>query len=185
MNICVFCSAQKVPEKYNDAAREFAALIGKHGHALVWGGSEAGTMKVVADAAQEAGAKLLGVSVEFLKEKARKNADEMRFAADLRQRKAWMSERADAIVALPGGLGTLDETAEILALRRHNAHQKPVVFLNTDEFYAGMKLQLQTMEREGFLGNVDGDVVEGLDSVAHFADTPEEVMEYIAKHAIS
>jgi predicted Rossmann-fold nucleotide-binding protein len=88
---------------------------------------------------------------------------------------------SDAIVALPGGLGTLDETAEILALRRHNAHQKPVVFLNFDGFYRGMKIQFATMDREGFLGNLDNDVVPGLEGVAHFADTPWAAMEYIER----
>jgi len=180
MNICVFCSAQDVPAKYQDAAREFATLIGKNGHTLVWGGSNVGTMKVIADAAQTAGGKIIGIDVEFLRHKARPNVDEMIFTADLGERKKLLLERSDAIVALPGGIGTLDETTEVLALRRHGKHCKPTVFLNTDGFYDGMKIQLERMENEGFLGNINNDVVPGLEGVVHFANTPPEVIDYLS-----
>ena len=183
MNICVFCSAQDVPEKYQNAAREFAALIAKSGHTLVWGGSNVGTMKIIADAAQADGGKIIGIDVEFLRHKARQNADEMIFTADLGERKNMMLERSDAIVALPGGIGTLDEATEIIALRRHDKHQKPTIFLNTDGFYDGMKTQFKRMNDEGFLASIDNDVVPGLDSVAYFAETPVDAMRYIEAHA--
>jgi len=182
MNICVFCSAQDVPQKYQDAAREFAALIGKRGHTLVWGGSNVGTMKVVADAAQAAGGKIVGIDVEFLRHKARPNADEMVFTPTLAERKNLLLERSDVVVALPGGIGTLDEATEIIALRRHDKHKKPSVFLNIDGFYDGLKQQLERMDREGFLANIDKDVVEGLEGVVHFADTPQDAMRYIEEH---
>src|SRR4051794_1668442 len=108
MNILVFCSAQDVPEKYTKAATELATLIAEGGHTLIWGGSDSGTMKVIADAAQAAGGKTHGVSMELMKELARKNADIMEVAKDLAERKAFMLERSDAVVALPGGIGTLD-----------------------------------------------------------------------------
>lgn len=77
MNICVFLSAADLDERYTRPAREFGELIGKGGHTLVWGGSDSGLMKVVADGVQEAGGRLVGVSVEFLSAVARPGADEM------------------------------------------------------------------------------------------------------------
>src|SRR5262249_25805986 len=107
MNVLVFCSAQDVPEKYKKDARELAMLIAKNGHTLIWGGSDVGNMKIIADAAQEAGGKIIGVCTELFSGKARKNADEMIITKNLAERKKVMLERCDAIVVLAGGIGTL------------------------------------------------------------------------------
>ncbi|PEG33605.1 TIGR00730 family Rossman fold protein [Mycolicibacterium agri] len=151
MRICVFLSAADLAERYSGPAREFAELIGGHGHTLVWGGSDTGLMKVVADAVRKSGGRLVGVSVEFLRDVARKDADEMVIAKDLAERKALLLNGSDAIVVMPGGLGTLDEATEILELRKHRRHNKPVVLLNTAGFYDGLTVQLRRMEDEGFL----------------------------------
>ncbi|MDO8561921.1 MAG: TIGR00730 family Rossman fold protein [bacterium] len=180
MNILIFCSAQDVPEKYTKVAAEFSALLARKGHVLVWGGSDRGTMKVIADAAQDAGGKIIGISMEFFKHKVRENADEIIIAPDLSERKKLMLKRSDAIVALAGGIGTLDETTEMLALKRHGDHDKPIVFLNTDDFYQGMKRQLEKMEEDGFLKNIDSDVVGG--PLAYFADTTEEAMSHLESY---
>ncbi len=151
VNICVFLSAAELDERYTGPAREFAELIGRGGHTLVWGGSDTGLMKVVADGVQDTGGRLVGISVELFRTLARKNADEMVFAKDLAARKAMLLDRADAIVVLAGGLGTLDEATDILEQRKHRLHEKPVVLLNTAGFYDGLTLQLRRMEEEGFL----------------------------------
>jgi uncharacterized protein (TIGR00730 family) len=151
MNITVFCSAADLDERYTTPAREFAELIGRGGHTMVWGGSESGLMRVMADGVQAAGGRLVGISVEFLVAKARKNADEMVVAKDLAERKALLLARGDAIVIMVGGAGTLDEATEILELKKHGMHTKPVVLLNTAGFYDGLKQQFQRMEDEGFL----------------------------------
>jgi uncharacterized protein (TIGR00730 family) len=151
MNICVFLSAADLDKRYTQPAREFAELMGKGGHTLVWGGSDTGLMKVVADGVRQSGGRLVGVSVSFLRKWARTDADEMVFAKDLAERKAVLLAEADALVVMAGGLGTLDEVTEILELRKHGLHDKPVVLLNTDGFYDGLTLQLRRMEEEGFL----------------------------------
>lgn len=151
MNICVFLSAADLDARYTEPARRFAELIGKGGHTLVWGGSDVGLMKLVADGVQEHGGLLVGVSVTFLAAKARKDADEMVIAADLAERKAELLARADAVVIMVGGTGTLDEATEILELKKHGLHAKPVVLLNTAGFYDGLKQQFQRMDAEGFL----------------------------------
>ncbi|MFJ5227102.1 TIGR00730 family Rossman fold protein [Streptomyces sp. NPDC088400] len=151
MDICVFLSAADLDERYTRPAREFAELLGKGGHTLVWGGSDSGLMKVVADGVQQAGGRLVGVSVEFLGAVARPNADEMVVAKDLAERKALLLAKSDAVVIMVGGTGTLDEATEILELKKHALHAKPVVLLNTAGFYDGLKQQFQRMESEGFL----------------------------------
>ncbi len=112
--------------------------------------------------------------------KARQNADEMIVAQNLGERKKLMLERCDAIITLAGGIGTLDEATEMLALKRHGVHNKAIVFLNTNGFYEGMKAQMNKMEEDGFLHNMENDVVPG--SLAYFADTPEAAMQYIEAH---
>ncbi|MCF6522378.1 TIGR00730 family Rossman fold protein [Streptomyces sp. JJ36] len=151
MNVCVFCSAAELDEVYTTAAREFAGLIGKRGHTLVWGGSDVGLMKVIADGVQDAGGRLVGISVDFLHHKARANADRMIVTPTLAERKALLLEHADAVAVLVGGTGTLDEATDILELKKHGMHGKPVVVLNTAGFYDGLQAQLARMDAEGFL----------------------------------
>jgi uncharacterized protein (TIGR00730 family) len=151
MNICVFLSAADLDDRYTRPAREFAELLGKGGHTLVWGGSDVGLMKVVADGVQQAGGRLVGVSVDFLAAKARAGADEMVVARDLAERKALLLAKADAVVVMVGGTGTLDEATEILELKKHGKTEKPVVLLNTAGFYDGLKEQFRRMDAEGFL----------------------------------
>lgn len=172
MNITIFCSAHDVREPYTSAAKEFAGLLAKKGHVLVWGGSNKGTMKAIADAAQEAGGKIIGISVEHLKMNARSNADEMFIAKDWPERRAILLARGDAVAALPGGIGTLDEITEVLEYKKQDMHKKPIVFLNTAGFYDGFEIQMERMDKGGFLP-------KALAEYAYFADTPEEAMTYI------
>jgi uncharacterized protein (TIGR00730 family) len=132
-------------------------------------------MKVIADAAQEAGGRIVGVSVEPIKARARQNADEMIIAKSWPERRATLLARGDAIAVLPGGIGTLDEITEVLEYKKQEQHDKPIVFLNIDGFYDGFKTQLERMDREGFLP-------KALSEYLFFADTPQAAMEYILKY---
>jgi hypothetical protein len=172
MNICVFLSAADLEERYTDPARHFAELLGKRGHTLVWGGSDVGLMKVVADGVQEHGGRLVGVSVTFLADKARAGADEMVIARDLAERKAELLGRSDAVVIMVGGTGTLDEATEILELKKHGLHTKPVVLLNSAGYYDGLREQFRRMEAEGFLPLP-------LTELMFFADDPVAAMTYL------
>ncbi|MGP4101721.1 TIGR00730 family Rossman fold protein [Nonomuraea sp. KM90] len=172
MNICVFLSAADLSETYTGPAREFAELIGKGGHTLVWGGSDVGLMKVMADGVHEAGGRLMGVSVDFLAHKVRPGVDDMVIAADLAERKRLLLEKADAVVIMVGGTGTLDEATEILELKKHGRTDKPVVLLNTAGFYDGLKQQFRRMEDEGFLPRPLTDLV-------FFAEEPVGAMAYM------
>ncbi len=182
MRIGVFLSANDLDERYTQPAREFAKLIGLGGHTLVWGGSDVGLMKVVADGVREAGGRLAGVSVEFLRQSARPDADEMTVAADLAARKALLLATSDAVVVMVGGMGTLDEATEVLELKKHGLYDKPVVLLNTAGFYDGLILQLRRMEEQGFLPLPLADLVfvadDGADALAHLEAS-------VASHAAS
>ncbi|MEU4146649.1 TIGR00730 family Rossman fold protein [Streptomyces parvulus] len=172
MNICVFLSAADLDERYTRPAKEFGGLLGKGGHTLVWGGSDTGLMKVVADGVQESGGRLLGVSVDFLAAKARAGADEMVIAKDLAERKRLLLEKADAVVIMVGGTGTLDEATEILELKKHGHTDKPVVLLNTAGFYDGLREQFRRMEDEGFLPRP-------LTELVFFAEEPVGALAYL------
>ncbi|MFC5664603.1 TIGR00730 family Rossman fold protein [Kitasatospora misakiensis] len=172
MNICVFCSAYSLDDRYSAPAAEFARLLGEGGHTLVWGGSDAGLMGVLADGVKEAGGRLVGISVELLKHKAYDGADELVTTADFAERKAQLLMRADAVVVLVGGLGTLDEVTEVLELKKHALHDKPVVVLDTEGFYAGLRTQLERMDAEGFLPRPLGELIT-------FADTPAQALEQL------
>lgn len=174
MNIGVFLSAGDLDELYTRPTREFGDLIGKAGHTLVWGGSDTGLMKVVADAVRESGGRLIGVSVDFLRKWARKDADDMTFAEDLAERKARLLAVSDALVVLPGGVGTLDEATEVLELRKHRLYDKPVVLLNTAGFYDGLILQLRRMDDEGFLPSPLAELV-------FVADTAADALAHLEK----
>lgn len=172
MNICIFCSAYVTDETYVRPAMRLAGLLAENGHDLVWGGSDTGLMHEVADTFQKHGRKLFGVSLLAYKAIARKNADKMVVAENLGDRKALMLEKSDAVIALPGGIGTLDEITEVLELRKQSSHNKPVVILNTDGFYDGLWKQLNRMEKEGF-------IPVPLDGLIHLADTPEAALNLI------
>lgn len=175
MRISVFCSAKDLDSGYAAMAREFGERLGRNGHTLVWGGSDTGTMKVVADAVRTGGGKLVGVSVEVLRSDARADSDEMVFMATLAERKQEMLRRADAVAVLPGGTGTLDEATEAIELKKLGEHTKPIGFLNTKGFYEGVRTQLAHMEAEGF---VTGSVTE----LVAFVDTPDGLLDYLETH---
>ncbi len=178
LHVCVFCSANELPEKYTKPSEEFARLLAERGHTLVWGGSDVGLMKRIASGAQAAGAKIIGVSVEFLSQSARENADEMIVAKDLGERKATMLSRSDALVMMVGGLGTLDEVTEVIEHKKHGHHSKPIVVLNTDGFYDGLNVQLLRMESEGMLRGPLYDLV-------YFAHSPTDAISYIERETDS
>jgi uncharacterized protein (TIGR00730 family) len=147
MNVAVFCSSNELAEKYMQPARELAKRLAEGGHTMLYGGSDYGLMRIMADGMQEGGAKIVGITIPAYSKYARKNADEMVIAKTLGERKAVILERSDVIVMMVGGLGTLDEATEILELKKQDHHNKPVIVLNTDGFYDGLKTQLERIHR--------------------------------------
>ena len=153
MNICVFCSANDVAPQYVAAAEKLGRWLGREGHTLVYGGANLGLMEAVARAAHEAGATVVGV-VPAIVEKTGRASDhiDVRVLCDsLDDRKAIMVERSDLFVALPGGVGTLDEIFTVVAAASIGYHHKRVVLLNIDGFWDSLLAMLDDLQSKGVL----------------------------------
>lgn len=153
MNICVFCSANDVAPQYVAAAEKLGRWLGREGHTLVYGGANLGLMEAVARAAHEAGATVVGV-VPAILEKTGRASDhiDVRVLCDsLDDRKAIMVERSDLFVALPGGVGTLDEIFTVVAAASIGYHHKRVVLLNIDGFWDSLLAMLDYLQSKGVL----------------------------------
>lgn len=176
MNIAVFLSQYDVANKYTVVVETLARLIAKHKHTLVFGGGDEGLMHVLADTAHRNGAFVIGVISARMRDIRYKDADEMHVVKDSHEMNLGLIARADAVVVLTGGIGTLDELMALVRMKKNGEQDKPTIVVNTDHFYDGLKQQLQRMTDEGFLKK------EVMDSV-YFANTPEEAMEYISRFA--
>jgi uncharacterized protein (TIGR00730 family) len=152
--ICVFCASSVGADPIHlAAARAMGEAIGRRGWGLVYGGAEVGLMGAVADAALGAGAPVTGVIPRalFTGEIAHRGLTELVEVATMHERKAEMARRADAFVALPGGLGTLDELCEILTWRLLGIHDKPILLVNTANFWRAFLGALDQAVEAGFL----------------------------------
>ena len=152
--IGVYCGSNSgTNPAYARAARELGALLGARGIGLVYGGGKVGLMGVVADAALAAGAEVIGVIPEALRarEVGHTGLTELRVVETMHERKAVMEDLSDAFVALPGGLGTLDELFEILTWAQLGMHRKPCGLLNVEDFFAPLIACLDHATTEGFV----------------------------------
>jgi len=146
--ICVFCaSSSAVDQVYKDAAFDLGRRIGKAGIDLIYGGASIGLMGCVARGQHQEGGKVIGVLPKFFKVKdiEYSQADELIVVEDMRQRKDVMDKRADAFIVLPGGVGTLEEAMEILSMVQLGLTNKPLVFINTENFYGGLIEHMKKM----------------------------------------
>lgn len=152
MRITVFAgSSRRSGEPYLSAARELGCEIARRGHVLVFGGGRTGLMGAVADGTLEAGGKAEGVILRrFIEEDVHHREIELVAVDDMRARKAGLDARGEAFVALPGGLGTLEELAEVLSFRKLGLHARPVVLFDVAGFYAGLVAQLCRAHEDGF-----------------------------------
>ncbi len=153
-SLCVYCGSRagSLPA-YGEAARELGRLIGSQGWQLVYGGGHVGLMGQVADAVLAAGGRTVGVIPETLKrlEVGHTGLHELHVVPDMHQRKRMMAERAQAFVALPGGIGTLEELYEVWTWRQLRYHDQPIGLLNTAGYYDGLLAFMDRMVDQGFL----------------------------------
>lgn len=158
MNITVYCGSS-MPENraFQQVARELGEWIAREGHELVYGGSRVGLMGIVSGTVLEAGGRVHGVETSFFVDAgvARDNLTELFVVDTMAERKAKMIELGDAFVALPGGVGTLEEMSEIVSRIRLGMDPSACYFLNIDGFYDNLRAFLDDMVREGFLDDVD------------------------------
>jgi uncharacterized protein (TIGR00730 family) len=183
--ICVFCgsSAGKRPA-YREQARRLGETLARRGMGLVYGGGSIGLMGIVADAVLAVAGEVVGVIPRRLarKEIAHAGLTRLHVVPSMHERKALMAELADGFVALPGGMGTLEEMAEILTWAQLGLHQKPCGLLDVEGYYAPLAAFLDHAVAEGFLRPdhralllVDRDPEALLDAMARWRAPPGAV----------
>lgn len=153
-NVCVYCGSGKgTNPAYAAAARILGHDLAKHGIGLVYGAGGLGLMGEVARATLAAGGRVTGIIPAFLSEKEHmlKEVDELIVTADMHERKQLMFERSDAFVALPGGIGTLEELVEQLTWSQLGRHKKPIVVANIASFWTPFINLLSHMKEEAFI----------------------------------
>ncbi|MFM7800959.1 MAG: TIGR00730 family Rossman fold protein, partial [Limnohabitans sp.] len=155
-SLCVYCGSRpgSLPA-YSQVATQVGQWIGAHHGQLVYGGGGQGLMGTVARAAKSAGAKVVGVIPHALaaKETANESCDELHMVDNMHQRKFMMAERADAFLALPGGIGTFEELFEVWTWRQLEFHNKPIGLLNVNGYYDGLIQFMQNTVANGFVSD--------------------------------
>jgi len=153
LSLTVYCASSKqVPQLYVDVAAELGKLIALRGHTLVYGGGNIGLMAALARAALAHGGKVKGVILtDFIDRGYGNSGHEMHSVTDMRARKRGLDEFGDAYIALPGGFGTLEEILEIISFKQLGLHHKPIVFVNTNDYFAGLLRQFERGFAEAFI----------------------------------
>ena len=167
--LCVYCgSGVGLDRRYQAAARELGQSLAQAGIELVFGGGRVGLMGVLADAALEAGGRVVGIIPDRLRaaELAHRGASELVITGSMHDRKRLMAERADAFAVLPGGIGTLDETFETLTWRHLGLHDKPVYLVDVAGYWQPLRDLLDHLAAQGFAARLVPRLLEIVPSVA-------------------
>jgi hypothetical protein len=178
MNICVFCSSSSaVDDVYFAEAESLGELIGKGGHALIYGGANVGLMDHLANTVLKNGGHVTGIIPRKIQEKqlASVHLNELIITETMDERKALMRDKADAFIALPGGFGTLEETLEALTLKQLDYHRKPIVFANTNGFFNDLFTQFEKSYTEMFAR-------ENYRKLYAVVNTASEALQYVLNY---
>lgn len=176
--VCVFASSCNYLEKsYYEAASDFGELLGKSGYDMVYGGSSLGLMWACAEKVKQNGAQLIGVMPERLHNMGVHTDEcvELFITPCMRSRKAKMDELSDAVVALAGGFGTLEELSEMIVQKQLGYNNKPIVILNTNGFYDKLIEFFDEIINQKFAR-------DAAKKLYFVASTPKEVIEYIKNY---
>lgn len=174
-SVCVYCaSSTKIDSAYFEAARELGTLLGQRHIRLINGAGGIGLMSATADAVLAAGGEVTGVIPHFMVEQGwqHKGLTEMIEVENMHQRKQKMADLSDAVIALPGGCGTLEELLEIITWKQLGLYLNPIVILNTNGFFDPLLAMLQRAMDENFMRQQHG-------TIWHVASTPQEAVELI------
>lgn len=153
-SVCVYCGASPGRDPiYAESAEAFGRLLAQAGVRLVYGGGSVGLMGIVARTAMAYGGLVTGIIPQFLKDREimLDTVPDLLVTGDMHERKRLMFERADAFVALPGGIGTLEETVEMMTWAQLGRHAKPVLLVDINGFWKPLIQLLEHMDAEGFL----------------------------------
>lgn len=152
--VCVYCaSSPHIDRRYFEETRALSRLLVQAGIEVVYGGGAKGLMGCLADSIMEYGGKIKGIMPKFMNEVewAHKSVEDMEFTESMHERKARFLEEVDALIALPGGSGTLEELLESITFKRLGLFHGPIAILNTNDYYAPLKVMLERSIAEGFM----------------------------------
>lgn len=153
-NICVYCGSSSGDDPaFLQAARDFGVLLAQNDIGLVYGGGNLGLMGAVAHAVLDAGGHVTGIIPDFLQKREHRldAVQQLIVVEDMHERKRLMFEKADAFVALPGGIGTLEELVEQLTWVQLQRHDKPVLIADLNGFWAPLLALIDHMRAQGFI----------------------------------
>jgi len=162
-SLCVYCGSRFGHDpRWREHAQQVGAWIGQHGGQLVYGGGNHGLMGTVAQATLDHGGRVVGVIPESLviREFAKQDCTELHVVQTMHQRKQMMAERADAFLALPGGIGTFEELFEVWTWRQLGYHDKPIGLLNVDGYYDAMQAFMGQTVQAGFVSDWQTSLVD-------------------------
>ena len=162
-SICVYCGSREgLNPAHRSAARAVGQWIGEHGGQLVYGGGRNGLMGQLADATMAAGGTAVGIIPKSMVERewAHQDCQELHVVDTMHERKRMMAERADAFLAMPGGIGTFEEFFEAWTWRQLGYHDKPTALLNTEGYYDGLIAFLQSSAAAGFMNQSQLDLIQ-------------------------
>ncbi len=178
-NICVFASASNdLAEVYYKDAQELGKLIAQKGFGIVYGGSRRGLMYACAGAVKEMGGKVYGIMPEKLANVGLANPEdcyEFYITKGMRERKAKLDELSDAVIAIAGGFGTLEEISEMITQKQLGYSNKPIVIMNTNGLYNHLIEFFEKIIEQGFAD-------KELRKVYYVANSPEDALNYIENY---
>jgi len=154
LRICVYAaSSNQVASEFQDAAFQLGEAFAKAGHSIVYGGGSQGLMGALADGALKHQGKVIGILPKFMAdlEWGHAGLTHLDLVEDMRERKHKLLTGSDAVIALPGGCGTLEELFEAITLKRLGIYFNPIILVNTDNFYAGLQTFMQKVIDEKFM----------------------------------
>lgn len=178
--VVVYCaSSADIGQIYFDAAQELGRLLAENGMTCISGAGKQGLMGAINNAVLESGGKVKGIIPQFMVDYGWYHPDltELIVTENMHERKQLMAQHSDAVVALPGGLGTLEELAEILTWRQLELYEKPIVILNVGGFYDPLIEMLDRMIEQNFMN-------EQYRNMWQVVQTPREAIEYLKKNDI-
>ncbi|SFI10889.1 hypothetical protein SAMN04515618_11095 [Collimonas sp. OK307] len=181
-SLCIYCgSSPGATPVYAQAARGLAQAMVEQDIALVYGGGNVGLMGIIADEVMRLGGQATGVIPEALlkKELGHKGLTQLHIVKDMHERKATMADLSDGFIAMPGGVGTLEELFEVFTWAQLGFHQKPIGLLNVDGFYDGLLQFIQHMVSQRFL---KGEQAEILIAEAQPVDLLQRFRSFVPQH---
>lgn len=177
MNITVYGAASEdIKEEYKADCERLGEELAKRGHTLIFGGGKLGLMGAVARGSKKEKGEIIGIAPKFFKPDGvlYEHCTDFIYTEDMRSRKALLCKKADAIIMLPGGIGTLDEFFEVFTLNSLGQENKPIAVYNSQGYYTILNDMLSFMVKEGFVKK------ETLDKI-FISDNISEIFKFIEK----